>query len=723
MAPAIDKRTAKLFLEDKKGIDRLPLQEILARAKKHSPNHLAELVNRVKKEYSVAGKDILDTISSILEIPKDIQRFDPTFLHVNAVVSSFFALVEVAQWYNAGHSSTIHPTILVSEPLAKKYIFWSLLFLGIPATATSPNPPLKCLPPHLQLRLYQQVPGFFNCLFGLSGITYRSFPSSLKPALINVAVAWWTALFKGQPPIYPTGRSNPDPQADSADLSVVVFFNLADDNPQDFVAAIMGGGICPPEVFVERTIGRMRAFSKINAQEHLSHFPPCTFEIGNLGCIAQVTWLLMEKEKRLRDLFVEAGALGAYMKAYAAVGKELEARAMAKGTQSIRTREAAHMEKLLMLAYEIVSRTASSPTSVLRHMTDVASNGIVQLIGSGRAVRPDERMGTLDKAFDLVTLYAQFLDVIPSVYDDAVKCFEPLAFDPRTFPSDINLDTYANTRNNNLSLDVAGLRIMHQFVDKEFRVRLCDNLKHYDRMTEPCESKSQAENACSRCHSVVYCSAECQLEDWRAFHRLECAHMSKDYEDRKSRNQIYSYHDRTFQASFMRYQYETLAVQRDLGGTRYAHGRDGIVNVDVMRPFGTLPLPSAAFLQSYLPNAPSHILPRMKEYITTFSSSNGSYRGADPAQIRRQNIRLLFRSFPFGSNDIHLFLLLKRVHYAEFDGTDFERMKEMHDFKFRRPQARSDYVVKGCLTYMAPPREHTRTKQPATSPTEFSARA
>ncbi|KAJ3526032.1 hypothetical protein NMY22_g10332 [Coprinellus aureogranulatus] len=710
------------FLEDPEGIDQLPLQEILARAREFSPHHVGELVSRVKGAYSEAGQDILDTIGTILEIPKDIQGFDPNLLHTNAVINGYFALIEVVQWYIRGDGfSTISPMILISEPLARKYIFWSLLFLGIPATATSPNPPLQCLLPDLQLRLYQHVPSFINYLLAVPGITYQIFPASLKPAFINVCIAWWVALFDGHPPIYPTGRTDPNPEVNCPDLSVALFLMTANKDPQGFAAAIQSGGICPPEVFVKRTIGRMRAYLNIGVQKHLSHFPPFTIEIDNMSSVAQVTYLLIKTDRRLWELFMNEGASGAYLGAYAAVGRELETRAMAGDAQSTRTPESIHLEHLLTLAHQIVEWTSYSPSSVLRNMADVASNGIVQLVSSGRALRADERRGPLDEAFDVMTLYAQFLDVFPSIYEDTIKFFEPLAIDLRPFVGgNIDPDTYASSRNTNFSLDVAGLKIMRQFVEKESRVRLCDNLKHYDKMAEPCESKSQAENGCSRCHSVVYCSAECQMEDWRAFHRLECAKMAKDYQDRKNRDQIYSYHDRAFQASFMRYQYESLAVQRDLGSIQYAHGRDGIVIVDVLRPFCTLPLPAAPFLQSYLPQVPSHILPRMKEFIAAFSSSNGSYRGDDPSQIRRQNIRLLFRSFPFGSDDIHLFLLLKRGQYVEFDGPDYERMEKMHDFKFRGPQANSDYVVKGCLTYMAQPRGHTRTKQPAPSIADFN---
>lgn len=78
---------------------------------------------------------------------------------------------------------------------------------------------------------------------------------------------------------------------------------------------------------------------------------------------------------------------------------------------------------------------------------------------------------------------------------------------------------------------------------------LCDNMKvsettkylsidegiltlsqHKDRVIRSGRVTSDLpERSCSRCHSVVYCSVECQSEDWRAFHRAERPHMRKQY--------------------------------------------------------------------------------------------------------------------------------------------------------------------------------------------------
>lgn len=54
-------------------------------------------------------------------------------------------------------------------------------------------------------------------------------------------------------------------------------------------------------------------------------------------------------------------------------------------------------------------------------------------------------------------------------------------------------------------------------------VLLCDNMKHHEKGAEPLIAGcSHSIMQCSRCKSNVYCSPECQKEDW-AIHKDECA--------------------------------------------------------------------------------------------------------------------------------------------------------------------------------------------------------
>jgi hypothetical protein len=91
-----------------------PHHQILARAKEGSKLHTERLLDRIEHEYSDAGKDILDTISDILEIPQDIQGFEPSEAHLTTAVGGFLALTEVCRWYLTNLSSSVPPVALVA---------------------------------------------------------------------------------------------------------------------------------------------------------------------------------------------------------------------------------------------------------------------------------------------------------------------------------------------------------------------------------------------------------------------------------------------------------------------------------------------------------------------------------------------------------------------------------------------------------------------------------
>ncbi|KAG2010602.1 hypothetical protein CC2G_013414 [Coprinopsis cinerea AmutBmut pab1-1] len=51
---------------------------------------------------------------------------------------------------------------------------------------------------------------------------------------------------------------------------------------------------------------------------------------------------------------------------------------------------------------------------------------------------------------------------------------------------------------------------------------MCCNLRHLDKTHGRTPAPLPEPKACSRCLCVVYCSTECQTEDWLAIHRFEC---------------------------------------------------------------------------------------------------------------------------------------------------------------------------------------------------------
>ncbi|KAF6759568.1 hypothetical protein DFP72DRAFT_136491 [Ephemerocybe angulata] len=85
-------------------------------------------------------------------------------------------------------------------------------------------------------------------------------------------------------------------------------------------------------------------------------------------------------------------------------------------------------------------------------------------------------------------------------------------------------------------------------------VTICDNPACYRR--EKRMPEQVASQQCSGCSSVIYCSRECQDEDWRAYHRLECGPAQSDRDARRSACTWYRHSSRqahmTWTASLLR---------------------------------------------------------------------------------------------------------------------------------------------------------------------------
>ncbi|KAF6760887.1 hypothetical protein DFP72DRAFT_881698 [Ephemerocybe angulata] len=91
--------------------------------------------------------------------------------------------------------------------------------------------------------------------------------------------------------------------------------------------------------------------------------------------------------------------------------------------------------------------------------------------------------------------------------------------------------------------DVVMYNVSNTGVLDTSKLDLCDNLV--------CKRKVRAAKQdamkCSGCSSVVYCSVNCQREDWNRFHREECARARADRLLRVSEQRCYRHQDRLFQ--------------------------------------------------------------------------------------------------------------------------------------------------------------------------------
>ncbi|TEB31317.1 hypothetical protein FA13DRAFT_359998 [Coprinellus micaceus] len=62
---------------------------------------------------------------------------------------------------------------------------------------------------------------------------------------------------------------------------------------------------------------------------------------------------------------------------------------------------------------------------------------------------------------------------------------------------------------------------------------------------------TKAPRQCTRCSSVVYCSDECQREDWNRWHRTECFPAIAVHYDRRSTDRWYTHADRWYQTNHL----------------------------------------------------------------------------------------------------------------------------------------------------------------------------
>ncbi|KAH6904699.1 hypothetical protein BKA70DRAFT_1296159 [Coprinopsis sp. MPI-PUGE-AT-0042] len=83
--------------------------------------------------------------------------------------------------------------------------------------------------------------------------------------------------------------------------------------------------------------------------------------------------------------------------------------------------------------------------------------------------------------------------------------------------------------------------------------RICDNLVHpsekdatYNIFNPPPPHKT-----CSTCHLVVYCSTECQREDWANRHRQECREASREYQVSRLTGRRYFFSARLFHIEYI----------------------------------------------------------------------------------------------------------------------------------------------------------------------------
>ncbi|KAF6741815.1 hypothetical protein DFP72DRAFT_1111161 [Ephemerocybe angulata] len=225
------------------------------------------------------------------------------------------------------------------------------------------------------------------------------------------------------------------------------------------------------------------------------------------------------------------------------------------------------------------------------------------------------------------------------------------------------------------------LRQNFEFFDWKARPSVCDNLNHTQSQGLPVlpgNAQIRYDKRCSGCHTAVYCSQECQTEDWNSRHRRECRGMEHDYNEYERLHTPYSYNTRTFQLAALRALYSRKAhvwapasTPMEKGGNRPVITLD-VTRWDILNRVDDLHY----FIGENRTLIPKHLTKRFDELVKRFEEDV------------KFELGLVNGVFWFGSLDINLVVLFRRARGAPL-----------------RPGEASDFEVEGTVMFTCPRRE------------------
>ncbi|KAF5335134.1 hypothetical protein D9611_010885 [Ephemerocybe angulata] len=169
---------------------------------------------------------------------------------------------------------------------------------------------------------------------------------------------------------------------------------------------------------------------------------------------------------------------------------------------------------------------SSSPTKSLKYLI---RGGILQCI-DGDIPRVESLLGT-SKALRALQL------VLPYLYHSKVFWAMTKNDDHALFRRPIGASQEAEALRMRVSDWSQWATLVHtgQNVDGG-QIVTCSNIKHWDTSSH-CVRPALTPKRCSRCHVAIYCSQECQEEDWIAYHSQDCRPLAHWYSGLEDRNQ------------------------------------------------------------------------------------------------------------------------------------------------------------------------------------------
>lgn len=368
-----------------------------------------------------------------------------------AGMMSMSALCEVHRWYMI-HPTQTPLTIATSLRLfsaADDYIGWAQEFMRATSSTS--------LKAEAVLAGYRVTAMHFHSLFTTPARIMQTLAK--RGDMLDLAIRLWVAVCDGLPIMYADGMQNPKATRDSG---MVVFRELTKENPEGMARAIMGAGICTPQAFVERTVGRARCLVRLNQMRHLSHLPNATplHTRENFLTLLDVTQRLRAADAGLRKIFKKQRVLNVFMEVLEQVQKAVPDRpARPEDTEKGR---ADGMLEMLELVLDWVLCTSADMVDNLKLVID---DGFLRLLAD--SVRFAHERGS---RFTYVTKYLIGYATYPKVLTALLP-----GLNSQIVPKAVHLRSGGQAQAY-LSGLIIGLEPLRKSIPDDCQVGLCDSL-------------------------------------------------------------------------------------------------------------------------------------------------------------------------------------------------------------------------------------------------------
>lgn len=201
-----------------------------------------------------------------------------------------------------------------------------------------------------------------------------------------------------------------------------------------------------------------------------------------------------------------------------------------------------------------------------------------------------------------------------------------------------------------------------------------------DSLQCPGSSSDRNRKMCSGCHSVVYCSKDCQNADWNNLHRHECREAWAEYQTLRYRGIAYTQRLRALHVRFT-YQVGILTLRDQKGDA------NTLLRVDSWTPKCT-PLTEYEGKHGFL--RPRVGSPSSSQHEHHFAGRVRALTSYYAQHAAGGNLELVENKIVLGSHSVLILALLQRDRSGEADSAVQEKSEDR-------------YKLKCCITRILPP--------------------